>query len=359
MNNKISAKLDEQIPLWMETAVVPGLSIALIRDNQLVWVKGFGVVDGRTGEAVTTNTIFEAASLSKPVYAYAALKLCASGVLELDRPLINYLPEKQQSAAILFDNIVNEPRLRQITTRRVLSHTPGFPNWPPKGENLRIHLAPGQRFSYSGSGFTFLQHVVAQITNRDPLTFITESVLEPLAMTRSAFVWTEREATKWQVAQPHDATGVGGDKGLWPQMLAAASLHCTSTDFARFMLAILAPATANDAALDRDLLQSMLTPQIQLNDDAPWHDDWPRPQIDLEPDLFWGLGWGLERGNGRSTFWHWGDNDNFKAFAIGFPNEGAGMVLMSNGRNGDKLWRKILQQAFGGSYPALHWLDRM
>jgi hypothetical protein len=75
--------------------------------------------------------------------------------------------------------------------------------------------------------------------------------------------------------------------------------------------------------------------------------------------LFWGLGWGLEQGHGRSTFWHWGDNGNFKAFAIGFPDEGAGMILMSNGRNGYKLWPKILHQTFGGAFPALAWLERM
>ncbi|MCP4428702.1 MAG: serine hydrolase, partial [Chloroflexi bacterium] len=104
MNDKIIAKLEEQIPLWMETAVVPGLSIALINKGRLGWAKGFGVADSATGQAVTTDIIFEAASLSKPVYACAALQLCAVGVLELDRPLMDYLPPEQQTADILFDN---------------------------------------------------------------------------------------------------------------------------------------------------------------------------------------------------------------------------------------------------------------
>lgn len=141
-------------------------------------------------------------------------------------------------------------------------------------------------------------------------------------------------------------------------MLAAASLHCTPADYARFMLAILSPDNTRGAALDSALVQSMLSPQIELNDCPPWHDRWPCAQVKLEPDLFWGLGWGLERGNGRSTCWHWGNNGDFKAFAIGFPDERAGMVLMSNGRNGNQLWPNILQQAFGGAFSALAWLSR-
>lgn len=194
MNHNLIANLEERIPAWLETAVAPGLSMALINDGQLAWSKGFGVANSQTGELVTTDTIFEAASLSKPVYAYAALQLCAAGILDLDRPLLEYLPQEQQTAGILFGNVANEPRLRQVTMRHVLSHTPGFPNWPPEGENLRLCLPPGRQFSYSGSGYMFLQQVVAQVTNRDPLAFIQDSVLKPLGMAHSAFVWTEAEA---------------------------------------------------------------------------------------------------------------------------------------------------------------------
>ncbi|MEZ4642459.1 MAG: serine hydrolase domain-containing protein [Chloroflexota bacterium] len=357
MDKQITATLEEQMPQWLETAVIPGLSLALINDGQIAWAKGFGLANSQTGEQVTSDTIFEAASLSKPVYAYAALQLCAAGILELDRPLLTYLPPAQQTAEILFDNIVNEPRLGQITTRHVLSHTPGFPNWPPDGENLRILLPPGQQFSYSGAGYMFLQQVVAQFTQHDPLAFIENSVLQPLGMAHSTFVWNEAAAQIGPVAQPHDAAGVGGEKAMWPDMYAAASLHCTPTDYARFMLALMSPDSAGAAALDTALLQSMLSPQIQLNDCPPWHDEWPCTQVALKPDLFWGLGWGLQQENGRFAFWHWGNNGNFKAFAIGFPDEAMGIVLMSNGRNGDKLWRTILQHTCGSNMPALSWLQ--
>src|SRR5205085_228501 len=111
-----------------------------------------------TKEPVNTETIFEAASLSKPVSAYAALKLCDKGLLKLDEPLSNYLPEPY---------IADDPRIKLVTMRHVLTHTPGFPNWR-RNATLNFINNPGEKFSYSGEGFVYLQAVVEHIT-RQPL----------------------------------------------------------------------------------------------------------------------------------------------------------------------------------------------
>jgi CubicO group peptidase (beta-lactamase class C family) len=126
----------------MARARVPGLAIALVADTRLVWNGTFGWANSATGAPVTQETVFEAASLSKPVFAYAVLQLVDAGVLELDVPLVRYLPGGY--------DVGEDPRVAQITARHVLSHRTGFPNWRAPGTPLTINFAPGERFSYSG-----------------------------------------------------------------------------------------------------------------------------------------------------------------------------------------------------------------
>ena len=137
---KSFADLEKTISHLMKAGDVPGLSIAVLEKGRVVWHRGFGVMNAEIKTAVDDNTVFEAASLSKPVFAYAVLKLADSGKLDLDKPLVNYLPYK---------DVENHERLNLITARRVLSHSTGFPNWRG-GQPLKIHFTPGERFSYSG-----------------------------------------------------------------------------------------------------------------------------------------------------------------------------------------------------------------
>ncbi len=136
---------------------VPGLSIALVRDARVVWRRGFGVADRASGKPVDTGTVFAAQSTSKPVFAYTVLKLCEKGVLDLDSPLTKYTPERV---------LAGDARLDLITARHVLSHTSGFQNWRSGTEPLEIHFAPGERWLYSGEGYSYLQSVVTHLTGR-------------------------------------------------------------------------------------------------------------------------------------------------------------------------------------------------
>jgi CubicO group peptidase (beta-lactamase class C family) len=132
------ARLERDIPHLMSDGEIPGLSIAVVRNGKLAWSRGFGVKNSETQEPVGDNTVFEAASLSKPVFAYAVLKLVEEGKLDLDTPLNAYLPGRY--------DVGDDPRLDQITARRVLSHTTGFPNWRPRGDKtLKIYFTPGDR----------------------------------------------------------------------------------------------------------------------------------------------------------------------------------------------------------------------
>jgi CubicO group peptidase (beta-lactamase class C family) len=130
------ANLEKQIPGLMKEALVPGLSIAIIKDAKLLWRRGFGVKDSASKEPVDNDTVFEAGSTSKPVFAYVVMKLCEKGVMNLDTPLTKYTSERF---------LDGDPRLDLITARHVLSHTTGFQNWRSKKEPLKIHFQPGEK----------------------------------------------------------------------------------------------------------------------------------------------------------------------------------------------------------------------
>ena len=130
------ADLEQQIPQLMEKAKVPGLSIAIIKDAKLFWRRGFGVKDNASKEPVDNDTVFEAASTSKPVFAYAVMKLCEKGIMSLDTPLTRYTSERF---------LEGDAQLDLITARHVLSHTSGFPNFRSKKAPLKIHFMPGEK----------------------------------------------------------------------------------------------------------------------------------------------------------------------------------------------------------------------
>ena len=336
---QISARLERAIPRLLDEGVVPGLSIALIQKGQLAWHRGFGVKNAQTKEPVTANTTFEAASLSKPVFAYAVLKLVDAGKLDLDTPLQRYLPGNYA--------VGNDARLAQITARHVLSHTPGFPNWRRPGGPLTIHFTPGERFSYSGEGFVYLAKVVEHITGEQFNDFMKRMVFDPLGMPDSSYVW--RDSYDTQHSFPHSATGnpVGQNKSNQPN--AAASLRTTAQDYGRFLLALL-----HGTGLKPATRRQMFTPQIKLSESGT-NNTKSAPEK-LSPYLSWGLGWGLQTTADGLAFWHWGDNGNTKAYVVVYDKQQLGLVVFTNSANGLGVIPEIIQEAIAGEQPALAWL---
>jgi len=323
------SELTRVIPALMETAVVPGLSIALIRDAEIIWYKGFGVKNAKTGEPVTENTIFEAASLSKPVFAYAVLQMIENGDLDLDVPLIEYVTKEYIEKEFL-RNPIEDERFYNITARMVLSHTPGFPNWRRGRIPLPIINTPGKKFSYSGEGFVYLQKVVEHIKKK-PLNDIMQSyVFGPLEMKNSSYVWIESY---------DDLSGVGhnlfgettGRFRKRTRANAAASLFTTAQDYARCIAAIM-----KETRLEDGTVREMLSPQSTV-----------------EENVFWGLGFGLQRSESGNAYWHWGDNSNFRCFFVAFKEQKIGVVYFTNSYNGLSIPEEIVQCAIGGSHPAL------
>ena len=328
-------KLETDIPDLLKQSDVPGMSIALIRDGRVVWSAGFGVSNVNTGKPVTATTIFEAASLSKPVFAYAVLRLVDEGKLNLDTPLNKYLGNNY--------DVVNDDRINLITARHVLSHTSGFPNWRngDRSTPLPINFRPGEKWSYSGEGMVYLSKVVEKITGMRFEAFMQKYALQPIGMTASSYIWRNRyDSLK---AYRHDVMGAlsgriqpdnGKEDTLQEEGNAAASLQTTPTDYAKFIIAIL-----NGKGLKKATREQMLTPQSRVNQKYP--------------PIAWGLGVGLETMPEGTYFWHWGDNGDAKAYVTAFLRDRSAVVYFADGANGLAFTKEILDDAIGGNHPAL------
>jgi CubicO group peptidase (beta-lactamase class C family) len=322
-------------PALIGSAGVPGLSMAVIRKGELEHILYLGVRDNRTKVPVNAETVFEAASLSKPLVAFAALQLVDAGKLNIDEPLSRIVP-------IL---VPAESRSSSITARHVLAHTTGLPNWRREEYPLRTYFSPGSRFSYSGEGFVYLQSAIERLLDEPLENVMKQLVFEPLRMDRSSYVW--QAPFEENFAASHDEHGHVGDKFRPTSANAAYSLHSTASDYARFLVAAMSGARLS----------------------KPTHREWLRPQVrvpagrsealDSDPPethraVAWGLGWGLEPA--RKAFFHWGANPGASAFAIGVPAERSALVLFANSDNGLGIVPRLLHAFLPGEHPALSWL---
>lgn len=307
------------VPWLMADKLVPGVAAVRVNGDAITtW--HWGTTRAGTMEPVTADTVFEAASLGKPVFAYAVMTLVRGGEFDLDTPLVRYFGRPY---------IENDPRVNRITARHVLSHSTGFPNWRPRHwtanpGDLTMDFTPGERFRYSGEGYVYLQRVAEKITGQDLQTFVERRVFDPLGMTRSTFAWSIDGGDIY--AHPHDGDGHPRDKHVG-RTNAASSLHTTTADLGRFLQAMLREGTA----------------EIML-----------APQIDISDPLAWSLGWGLEHQPGGDVFWQWGDNGTFHHFMAGSRHTGRAAAVLTNGRNGTPVYRVIIPMLLGHDMAALH-----
>jgi len=322
----VSKRLYEQIPAVLNAGRVPGLSIALIEDYQVIWERGFGVKSAGIGAPVTTETVFEAASLTKPLFAYLALLAVDSRLLELDVPLVTYL-DREMIETEVTQHPLNAEEFRRdwferITARHVLSHSSGMPH-TERGVPFPLFFEPGLRFKYSATGYYFLQLVIENLKG-EPLERIAASELfRPLSMGRSSLVWLER--FRADAADGHDVHGRPQEIRKYQRAHAAASMYTTAGDYARFVAAVL-----GGEGLTESSKREMYTPQIPTQGDDSW-----------------GLGFGIQRDGTGDALWQWGDYGIFQNFVIAYPNRGVAVVYLSNSHNGLGIRDEIVRTAMG------------
>lgn len=321
------AWLEQHVPALMRETGVPGISIALMQRGEVVWARGFGVRDARTGEAVTIETIFEAASMSKPVLALVAMQLVQEGRLDLDRPLVDYLRH---------DYLPGLPEHRRITALMALSHRTGLPNWregyPEMGGPLALEFAPGTEYTYSGEGILFLQRAIEAITGESLERLAQERLFAPLGLARTSFVWTE--AIESDLASGHREDGSFKERTRYLSPNAAYSLYTTPAEYARLMLTLQRPELLGDRALTTESVASMLQRELRISDDNAV----PRPGLARSVATYRALGWSLDVTAEGDIVQHSGSNSSgFKAFGQFNLAKGSGFVIFANGDGGYRL----------------------
>ncbi len=315
-----TADLAREIPRLLRISGIPGLSMAVVQNGRVVWAGAFGTINDSAHTPLNPGTIFEAASLSKPVFAYMVLRLADRGEFDLDRPLYEMLE---------YPRLAHDERYKRITARIVLSHRTGLPNWG--GEKLTLRFEPGTEYGYSGEGFVFLQKTLERVTGRSLDELARREVFEPLGMTRSSYVWQEQFAGNaayaknwlWQVAPANRYTQAEAN--------AAASLLTTATDYAQFVAAVLT---------GRGLSPAM------------WN-EYLTPVRETSPGIHIGLGIRVEERPGGRTFYHSGNNGRrFTSYMTGDIAQGLGLVYFTNGPNGTSLVEALTSRVLGTENPA-------
>ena len=207
----VSATINRLAPSLMAELKVPGVSVALIHDRQVAWSAVYGVANATTRAPVTKETAFEAASMSKPIFGLLAMQLVEQKRLDLDRPLVGYADE------LLVPDLADKG---VVTARMTLSHTSGYPNWRPGGEEregpIPLLFTPGSRFGYSGEGIFYLQRVVEHITGQ-PLDRLAQGRLfGPLGLQHSGYAWTSAIGATQATGHKNDGTELKQSKYRHP-----------------------------------------------------------------------------------------------------------------------------------------------
>ena len=341
-------------PAWtiqerMKHYKVPGVSIAVINDFKIEWAKAYGVKDTETNEAVTTETLFQAGSISKPVAAMAALKKVEQGKIALDEDINNKLTTWK-----LPDNEFTAKK--KVTLANLLSHTGGltvhgFPGYAPEEKiptlpqildgappantaAVRVDFEPGTRFRYSGGGVTIAQLAIMDIEKKPYPQIAQETVLGPLNMTNSTYQQPLPDGTRKKAATGYrgDGKAVAGKIHVYPEM-AAAGLWTTPTDLARFAIeSQLSLVGKSNKVLTREMTAKMVAPFI------------PSDPV--------GLGFFSEKRGAATYFGHGGADEGFRAQLLVHRDKGYGAVVMVNSDNG-----QIMNEILRGIAKEYQWED--
>lgn len=330
----VTAVFEERLPALMKELNIPGVSVALIRNGAVAWTKGYGIKDVRTGEPVTNRTMFEACSMTKPLFAYIVMKLVEEKRLDLDRPLAGYLNER-------FISLKDEKNT--ITARMVLTHTSGLPNWRNGYEEndgpLPMYFTPGSRFNYSGEGIFYLQRVVEKITGEPLDRYARKTFFAPLGMERIDFGWSAEQDTF--ISAGHDASGNYKLKTRYEHPNAAYSLYTSAEEYASFLCRILRPDDSRPELLSKESVAEMIHRQVTVSVREPMD----RPGAATGIAVHWGLGWGINETLTGDIIYHSGANQSgFRCYAQFHRVGGTGIVIMTNGINGSELWQRLIRR---------------
>lgn len=347
---RTSAEIDARVSQVMQGAEVPGLALGLINAGKVVYLKAYGAKNMSPKEPLTANSVMVAASLTKVAFAYLVMKLVDDHVIDLDKPVYEYLPQPLSEYQGWRD-IADDPRSKLITARMLLSHTAGFNNarYFDPGHRLVIHFQPGARYSYASEGYQLLQLVVETITKKPLDELAQERVFRPLGMTRTSMVW--QSAFETDYANGYDEYGrlLGHQRRKTAQ--AAGSMQTTITDYARFTQAVL-----SGRGLHKETHEQMLRAQIPIVSKFEFPPLLPDTTDDYKGiRLSYGLGVGLYYTPHGWAFFKEGRDEGFRTYVACHQDQATCMVILTNSSNGDGVFGPLLKGLLGDTWNPIDW----
>ncbi|NEU06982.1 beta-lactamase family protein [Flavihumibacter sp. R14] len=318
-SSQVNGKLpdDQTIRKWMAEYKTPSVAIGTIEDGR---VKDLKIVSDKSGTQ-PLNTVFNVASLTKPVTALTVLRLVTLGSWDLDEPLYHYWTDP---------DVKNDPRHKLLTSRNILSQKSGFPNWRWMDESkvLKFQFSPGERFGYSGEGYEYLRHAL-ETKFKMSLDRLADSVLfRPYNLKETKFFWDQTIRPE-RFAVGHDTTGKPYEIYKNREANAANWLMTTIEDYTRFAAEVI-----NGGQLSPGVFEQMVSPQTTLNQNK---------------QVYWGLGWAVIKGlkNEEYALMHGGGGQGVACNVVLLPGSKRGLVVLTNGDRGSEICNKILMEYLG------------
>jgi len=301
---------------WLKENKIPTLGLGIIAEGKLKQVKVYGAI--REGEAAPYDTQFNVASLTKPITAMVALRLISQGKWKLDEPIAAYYTDP---------DVAKDTRSKKLTTRLILSHQTGFPNWRGMRDDkkLQFEFEPGTRYQYSGEGFEYLRKALERKFRKPLQELARELLFEPLKMDDTNYIWDgNTEASRFAIG--HDADGKPYETIRNKTANAADDLHTTIADYGRFLVNVM-----EGGNLDKAVYQEMISRQVQTKEHK-----------------YFGLGFEIyDLGNGEQALAHGGSDLGCQTIAFVLPKTGQGIVIFTNADQGYKVFERLLVHYLG------------
>lgn len=345
----LKPQIDRIVKKLMDTAEVTGLQLSIIQNGKPWYIKSYGYKNYVSKELNDTSTIFYAASLAKPLFAYLVMQLVDKKVIDLDKPLYTYLP-KPIPEYKAYTDLAGDERWKLITARHCLSHSTGFPNWrelnPRENKKLQLFFTPGERYAYSGEGLMLLQLVVETITGRSLEALAAENIFVPFGMKNTSFLW--QPSFEKNYALGHDMNEDTLSKRKFTTAGAAGSMETTIADYTRFTAAVMQGKRVSAPSLEQ-----MFSPQVVIRSKKQFPSlDTGTTQENESISLAYGLGWGLFVTPLGNAFFKEGHGDGWVHYMISIPSKKMAVIIMTNSANGESIFPELVKELTGVVIPA-------
>lgn len=317
VNKELLFKDQRETERWLKQKSIPTLGIGYIEDGKIKQISVFGELE--KGIKAPKNTIWNVASLTKPITALVTLKLIDSGELGLDEPVYKYYIDP---------DIKNDSRAKLLTPRIILSHQTGFANnrYNYTDGLLKFEFEPGTKYQYSGEGYDYLRKVIEHKFNKTIEQLASELIFRPLKMDSTSYVWHKMYETR--VAKWHTEKGETYKFKKQTEAHGADDLLTTIEDYSKFVTYII-----NGADLSKKLQREMVKNQITINDNK-----------------YFGLGWWIDENvntNNDFALVHGGDDIGVHTIAFIIPETKQGLIIFTNSDNGTDTYKEILLKYLG------------